>query len=153
LEAAAVTETFNVSRLGALVAPCERPFEAVVEGIESSGLADVYGDELSWRRRWMRAAVAVQCPSGRRRRWAERAVSVEDGTPSRASSFHDPRNRLTAAERRVVNVIVGGSSTREAASALHLSEKTVESHLQRVYRKLDVHSRVQLAAFMHEEQP
>lgn len=148
LEAAAVTGTHNVVQLEALSVPCERGFEAIADDVERSGLAEVFGDELSWRRRWMRAAVAVQCPDGRRRRWAHRAAMLTAARASITSPFVDHREELTAAERRVVEVVVDGSNTREAASVLHLSEKTVESHLQRVYRKLGVHSRVQLAAMM-----
>ena len=39
---------------------------------------------------------------------------------------------------------------KELAALLGVSRRTVESHLQRVYRKLDVHSRTQLAARLHE---
>jgi DNA-binding NarL/FixJ family response regulator len=37
-------------------------------------------------------------------------------------------------------------SNQEAAAALFVSSKTVESHLSRVYRKLGVRSRTELAA-------
>jgi len=45
-----------------------------------------------------------------------------------------------------MEVIVDGASTREAAHFLSVSEKTIESHVQSIYRKLDVRSRSQLAA-------
>jgi len=52
---------------------------------------------------------------------------------------------LTPAERRVADAVAGGLSNREAAQALFLTEKTVETHLRSAYRKLGISSRVQLA--------
>jgi DNA-binding CsgD family transcriptional regulator len=52
---------------------------------------------------------------------------------------------LTETERRVAELVAGGMSTKEAAAALVVSPKTVEGHLSRIYAKLDVRSRTQLA--------
>ena len=41
--------------------------------------------------------------------------------------------------------MAGGSSNKQVASALYLSEKTIENALTRVYAKLGVRSRTQLA--------
>jgi len=54
-------------------------------------------------------------------------------------------DRLTAQELRVALLIADGASTGEAATQLFLSPKTIEAHLGRVYRKLGVHNRAQLA--------
>jgi DNA-binding CsgD family transcriptional regulator len=43
-------------------------------------------------------------------------------------------------------VLAAGHTTREAATQLFLSPKTVEYHLRNVYRKLGIHSRDELAA-------
>jgi len=51
---------------------------------------------------------------------------------------------LTRAELRVVRAIVDGRTNREAASMLFLSPHTVDSHLRRVFSKLDINSRVEL---------
>ena len=42
--------------------------------------------------------------------------------------------------------VAGGATNREVASELFLSPKTIEFHLGRVYRKLGIHSRAELAA-------
>jgi DNA-binding CsgD family transcriptional regulator len=55
---------------------------------------------------------------------------------------------LTAAERRVAGAAVAGWTNREIADGLFLSRKTVEMHLGRVYRKLDIRSRDELPAVM-----
>jgi DNA-binding CsgD family transcriptional regulator len=52
---------------------------------------------------------------------------------------------LTPAEQRVAELVVRGSTNREVAAALFLAERTVETHLSRVYAKLGVRSRTELA--------
>jgi DNA-binding NarL/FixJ family response regulator len=41
--------------------------------------------------------------------------------------------------------VARGATNKEAGAALFLSPKTVESHLGRVYRKLELRSRTELA--------
>ena len=52
---------------------------------------------------------------------------------------------LTPSERRVAELVAAGQTNRQVAAALFLSERTVEGHLSRVYAKLGVRSRSQLA--------
>jgi DNA-binding CsgD family transcriptional regulator len=52
---------------------------------------------------------------------------------------------LTASERRVAQMAAEEASNKEIAQALFVTVKTVEVHLSRVYRKLDIESRRQLA--------
>ncbi len=53
---------------------------------------------------------------------------------------------LTPSERRVAGMAVQGMSNPEIAQALFVTRKTIEMHLGRVYRKLGVTGREQLAA-------
>jgi DNA-binding NarL/FixJ family response regulator len=53
---------------------------------------------------------------------------------------------LTASERRVAQMASEEVSNKEIAQALFVTVKTVEVHLSRVYRKLDIQSRRQLAS-------
>ena len=55
---------------------------------------------------------------------------------------------LTAKELQVAMAVASGLSSREAAAALFVSPKTVEFHLGRVYSKLRVATRTQLAAIL-----
>ena len=59
-----------------------------------------------------------------------------------------PRDRgeLTAAERQIAALVAEGKSNKEVAATLFVSVKTVEVTLTRVYRKLGVKSRAELAA-------
>ena len=75
----------------------------------------------------------------------------QEGAPPPAALGTRPRttaarglSALTAAERRVADLAAAGRTNREIAEALFVSEKTVETHLARVFRKLDVRSRRQL---------
>jgi DNA-binding CsgD family transcriptional regulator len=53
--------------------------------------------------------------------------------------------QLTACERRVAELAAEGHGNAEIAQALFVTRKTVETHLGRVYRKLDVSGRGKLA--------
>jgi len=53
---------------------------------------------------------------------------------------------LTDQERTVADLVASGRSNREVASEMMLSVKTVQFHLTRIYAKLGVRSRTELAA-------
>jgi DNA-binding CsgD family transcriptional regulator len=61
------------------------------------------------------------------------------------------RGDLTESERRIAALVAEGSTNREVASALFVTEHTVETALTRVYRKLGVRSRSELAARLARE--
>jgi DNA-binding NarL/FixJ family response regulator len=52
---------------------------------------------------------------------------------------------LTPAEERVARLVAAGYSNKQIASELFVAVRTVETHLTKVYAKLDVHSRAELA--------
>ena len=52
--------------------------------------------------------------------------------------------RLTPRERQVLNLLVGGKTSKEIATSLGLSVRTVEGHRARIYLKTDVSSVAQL---------
>jgi DNA-binding CsgD family transcriptional regulator len=49
-------------------------------------------------------------------------------------------------------MVAQGATNKEAGAALFLSPKTIETHLGRVYRKLDLRSRTELAALLADDQ-
>ena len=57
-------------------------------------------------------------------------------------------SELTEAEKRVAALATGGRSNKEIAAALFLSVNTVESTLSRIYSKLGVRSRTELASHL-----
>jgi DNA-binding CsgD family transcriptional regulator len=60
------------------------------------------------------------------------------------------RDALTPSERRVATMAASGFTNREIAQSLYISLKTVEMHLSRVYRKLDISSRGQITDALAE---
>ncbi|WP_234897250.1 helix-turn-helix transcriptional regulator [Mycolicibacterium vanbaalenii] len=74
--------------------------------------------------------------------WAARAhAELARTKPSR----NQPGD-LTATEQRVAELAASGMNNRDIAAALFISLKTVEANLTRVYRKLGIRSRAQIAA-------
>ncbi|MGG8408568.1 response regulator transcription factor, partial [Streptomyces sp. 12297] len=71
--------------------------------------------------------------------WAELAREAPAGPG------HPGAATLTEAETRLALLVSQGASNQEAADKLFLSVKTVEARLTRIYQKLDVRSRAQLA--------
>jgi DNA-binding NarL/FixJ family response regulator len=81
---------------------------------------------------------------------AELAVSGGEAQASRAGG-HDV---LTPQELHVALAVATGATNREVSSMLFLSTKTIEMHLTRIYRKLGVRSRTDLAVrFAGQEMP
>jgi DNA-binding CsgD family transcriptional regulator len=77
-------------------------------------------------------------------RWAERARD-EAGR----AGLHPTTSELTATERRVAELVGSGHSNQETAAQLFMSVKTVEANLTRIYRKLSIRSRTELANHMN----
>jgi DNA-binding CsgD family transcriptional regulator len=78
--------------------------------------------------------------------WAERARAELAATGISARK-RDPStlDTLTPQELRIAKLVAGGATNRDVASQLFLSPKTVEYHLRKVFLKLGVASRVELA--------
>ena len=77
--------------------------------------------------------------------WASLAAAELDlctGSSRPSAVTTDP---LTPQERQVATLVAHGCSNREVAARLFVSVRTVESHLGRVYRKLGLRSRSELA--------
>lgn len=70
--------------------------------------------------------------------------AVVEAYRTKADSPADP---LTARERRVLQLIAEGKSTKDAASLLGISVKTAESHRMRLMQKLDIHETASLVRY------
>ncbi|MEV0122694.1 LuxR family transcriptional regulator [Streptomyces sp. NPDC050703] len=76
--------------------------------------------------------------------WTETAAHTLSRLEA-APTDNNARPRLTSAEQRCAELAAAGASNRDIATTLTVSVKTVEATLTRVYRKLGLHSRFQLA--------
>lgn len=54
---------------------------------------------------------------------------------------------LTARERQVLTLLVDGATSQDIADRLSMSRHTVRTHVQNIHAKLQVHTRLQAAAF------
>ncbi|MFC8718544.1 AAA family ATPase [Kitasatospora sp. NPDC057198] len=66
-----------------------------------------------------------------------------------AAGPDDPHTRLSDSEKRVATLAVYGHTNREIARKLYITVSTVEQHLTRVYRKLNITRRQDLPAELH----
>ena len=57
----------------------------------------------------------------------------------------EPSSPLSDTQLEILRLIAAGFSNRQIASRIHLSENTVKSHIQEIFRKLDVGNRVEAA--------
>ena len=73
--------------------------------------------------------------------WSERARIELQRISGRAAT----PGALTPAEERVAALVAEGKTNREVAAVLFLSDRTVEGHLSRIFGKLGVRSRTELA--------
>jgi DNA-binding CsgD family transcriptional regulator/uncharacterized protein YciI len=74
--------------------------------------------------------------------------------PSRSHPVHVERGRprpgrLTPHEARVAQMMLDGLTNRQLADRLGISQRAVEQHITRIYRKLSISRRAQLAVALH----
>jgi ATP/maltotriose-dependent transcriptional regulator MalT len=79
----------------------------------------------------------------------ERELMACGLTPAKRKDY-DP-NQLTPHELAVANLVVQGMSNRQVAAEIMISMKTVQAHLTRIYAKVGVASRGELAARMRDQ--
>jgi non-specific serine/threonine protein kinase len=107
-------------------------------------------DEAAWEAAWAegRAMSMEQA--------IEYAFSEENHTspttppPKRFAGGNQPV--LTLREREVADLVAGGLTNRQIAQELVLSEHTVITYVRNILKKLNLHSRTQLALWVTEEQ-
>ena len=73
--------------------------------------------------------------------WAQQTQAELARIGGRAPSRH----QLTEAERRIAELVAQGHTNKQVAAALFLTQHSVETALTRIYRKLGVHTRSELA--------
>ena len=88
----------------------------------------------------LEAALAIFEELGARL-WAEKARAEL----ARISGRRTTSDELTGTERRVAELAGGGHTNKEIAAELFMGVSTVEAHLSRIYRKLGLRSRTELA--------
>ncbi len=112
---------------------------ALLMAAESAAL----DDQLSRQRGLHRRAASATAT-------AERLAAQCEGARTPALSLSQDSERLSAREREVALLAATGLTSREMAGRLFLSKRTVDNHLQRIYTKLGVTGRHELADRLHD---
>jgi DNA-binding NarL/FixJ family response regulator len=76
-----------------------------------------------------------------------RAAANAGSSEEQTSPGQEPPERLTARERQVLQLLAGGQSNKEIATALGITRKTVETHRARIMAKLELHSMAALVRY------
>lgn len=146
--------TLRVAAAAAEGAQRAESLGAAVQLLEKSGdqlgLAEALADLSECHRLAGQAHIARTMQRRARQLTADCGVEKARSAPQSAdpskygASADDPLTELSEAERRVATLAANGYTNRQIAGRLHLTMSTVEQHLTRVYRKLNIRSRTNL---------
>ena len=92
--------------------------------------------------------LAHRCRADALEQVARERLVATGARPRRASARGS--DALTPRERRIATMAAEGAGNREIAEALFITTKTVETHLGRAYRKLEISSRRELEGALAE---
>ena len=78
-------------------------------------------------------------------------IVIKDYVRHLSMTVSSPFSILTPREREVLQLLAEGKSTKEIASCLHVSVKTVETHRNKIMVKLDIRSIAELTKYAIRE--
>ena len=78
-------------------------------------------------------------------------VVIEDYVGQLNQEKSAPTKTLSPREREILQLLAEGKSSKDVASLLHVSEKTVHSHRQNIMEKLNLHSIAELTKYAIRE--
>ncbi len=96
-------------------------------------------------KRWHASRVALECAAAAFLHAAAPAWQAKARAELRRLGLRVADGDLTETERRIAHLAGTGLSNPEIAASVFVSRKTVEAHLSKVYRKLGLRSRTELA--------
>jgi len=109
--------------------------ECIEAGARGYLVKDVRGMSLKENVRAVSRGQAVLAP--------EIAGPILDRVRDRRSAEATRAPALTQSQVAILGLMTRGFSNREIAAEVHLSENTIKTHVQEIFRKLDVHNRVE----------
>jgi DNA-binding CsgD family transcriptional regulator len=119
-------------------------FVEAVDALEGTG-AMVFAAECATVAATRADAAGRARDAAQLRRRAHALVASVGGARTPALAVQPAVDPLTAREREVATLATSGLGSKEIAAALFVSKRTVEAHLDHIYRKLGVHGRSELA--------
>jgi DNA-binding NarL/FixJ family response regulator len=123
---------------------------ALTAGATGYLLKDLPAGELAAAIRLACAGVAPIDPSVAQR--LAGTAAAPDRHQSTCDNAADPGSPLTAREREVLRLVATGSTNREIAARLYLSEGTVKNHISRILGRLGLRDRTQAAVYARDNQ-
>jgi DNA-binding CsgD family transcriptional regulator len=136
----------------AAAAAAERPGERILAGRAHAfaGRALLHSGRRAKATEQLERALGTLQACGARRYADEAARELRKqgrrvAHPAPRRTAGDPIGALSPRELEVAELVAQGRTNRQVAETLHLSEKTVENHLSRIFSKLGVSSRAALA--------
>jgi DNA-binding CsgD family transcriptional regulator len=139
----------------------ERLYEEAIARLADSHAAPqlarahlLYGEWLRRRRRRRDAREHLRRAQGMFVAMSANTFAARAGSELQATGERSPARKpdtaeeLTPQETRIAGLVAGAASNPEIAAQLFLSPRTVEYHLRKIYRKLGVASRVELAGLI-----
>jgi DNA-binding NarL/FixJ family response regulator len=88
--------------------------------------------------------------------WLQADLLVETSASPRLVELRErprqPATRLTGRQREILELVAAGQTNQSIAHSLKLSRRTVENHLQTIYRRLGVSNRTAAAAALSQQQ-
>lgn len=125
----------------------DRPFEAAVVALEAAEMLGADGRQDDAKSLFAEVILASDqlgaVPLGERARHG--VALLGSPAPARRATARFGWDSLTPAELNVVDLVALGMSNADMAAKLVLSKRTVDCHLYRIFTKLALRSRVELA--------
>ncbi|WHX16348.1 LuxR C-terminal-related transcriptional regulator [Streptomyces malaysiensis subsp. malaysiensis] len=149
----------------ALVATRARRFD---RGLRLLGAAERIRDNAGrdtewWRRRVHEARETAlrAMPPARAEAWLDsgqglpehQAISLALGDDGPGTHHKRPAHPLSRRERDVAELVVEGLTNRQIAARMHVSVRTVETHIRHIRTTLGLRSRAHIAAWVAQRQP
>ena len=128
--------------------PSQRPLVLASALEDGAAIVLEHGDDET-ADKWNREALDITRTHGALRAQARLARRIGDQPEPATGTTCLPQ--LTEAERRVALLVAQGKRNLEVAAMLFLSRHTIDSHLRKIFAKLDIKSRVDLARIVAEQ--
>jgi non-specific serine/threonine protein kinase len=96
------------------------------------------------------AADEIGAPAGR---VSDAGDASGDADPALATVTRVAAALLTRREQEIAELVASGLSNREIAARLFISKRTVDAHVEHIFGKLEISSRVQLTVLLQDQAP
>lgn len=147
--AAALGQSFTPVDVADMLQETTASLLAAIEEAIAVGVLDFWQDDLRFQNSLIQRTVLELLPCSVQtalRHEASQLLAERLAPGSSAPGM----SVLSATEHRIAELVADGLTNRQIAKHVHLSQHTVNYHLRRMFRRLQISSRVELARLVHE---